>query len=172
MNEHISYNLFFPHLWKATVAAKRIKYTLSTADDLSFISGGMFRRRVRVTHVEAHKSMLIKFKPLQSSAKYQLLKTESWWQFIQKWATLIRCNHEGGRQRTDRGFQRADSVRAGKAHWSEYGDAFLRGQVVAEWGGTHGAVTGGRPGVHHGGQNEWFCEVWGKTKRKQNQSES
>lgn len=114
--------------------------------------------------------MLIKLKqPLLSSVKYQLLETQSWWQLIQKWVTSIKCNHEGGRRRTDRGFQRADSVRAGKAHWSEYGDAFLRGQVVADRGGTHGAVTGGGPRVHHGGQNEWFCEVWGKIKRKQNQ---
>lgn len=67
----------------------------------------------------------------------------------------------GSRLQTDRGFQCPDTVRARKAHWSEDGDAFLRRQVVADWGGTHGAVAGGRPSVHHGGQDEWFRKVWG-----------
>lgn len=73
----------------------------------------------------------------------------------------ISCNHGGSRLQTDRGFQCPDTVRARKAHWSEDGDAFLRRQVVADWGGTHGAVAGGRPSVHHGGQDEWFRKVWG-----------
>lgn len=67
----------------------------------------------------------------------------------------------GNRLQTDRGLQCPDTVGARKAHGSEDGDAFLWRQVVADRGGTHGAVAGGRPSVHHGGQDKWFCKVWG-----------
>lgn len=69
-----------------------------------------------------------------------------------------KCKHEEGGLRTDRGFQRLDTVSAGEAHWSQDGDALLGGQV-AKRGSTHGGVTGGRPRIHHGGQSERFCKV-------------
>lgn len=71
----------------------------------------------------------------------------------------ISRNHGRGRLQTDRGFQCPDAVRAREAHRSEDGDAFLRRQVVADGGGTQGAVAGGRPSVHHGGQDEWLRKV-------------
>lgn len=74
---------------------------------------------------------------------------------------------ETSRRTTDRGFECLDAVSAGEAHRSQDGDALLGGRVGAERGGPHGAVTGGGPKIHRGGQSERFSKVW-KNQRRQN----
>lgn len=102
------------------------------------------------------QSLHLKFYEKQMKLSFFIASNRVWLVDILLWR-----HHGGNELQTDRGLQCPDTVGARKTHWREDGNAFLWRQVVADGGGTHGAVAGGRPSVHHGGQDKWFCKVWG-----------